>query len=94
MAFTGFHVTPGYVGGDGAGSGKGNIFFPTGTSVAPTTGTVTPVSVGFSSSNLQPAIEVYAAEDSYLSIGTAPDASADTENNPRVLVQATTKEWY
>jgi hypothetical protein len=84
MAFAGLHAVAGYRGAPGfRGNPSGDVFQITGSqSVA--TGTLSTLTApAISEEKGQPVFRVYAAADSWVSVGAAPNEAAD----PRILVK-------
>ena len=87
MAFAGLHVVSGYKGGIGFRYNPTvDSFNPVASQSVSSATLSTIVGPDFSPEFGQGYFRVYAAADSWVAVGTAPDQTAD----PRVLVKATT----
>ena len=87
MAFAGLHAVAGYKGGYGFRKTPSTDGFHVTASQSVSSATLsTLVAPDFSLEFGQPWMRLYAAADSWVSIGAAPDQTAD----PRFLVKATT----
>ena len=88
MAFTGLHVVTGYKGGYGFQKTPSVDGFKIVNSESTASATLSTLAApAYSKEFGQPWIRVYAAADSWLAIGSAPDQTA----NPRTLIKAATQ---